>query len=635
MKKTIIFSLLLLIAVMFIVSCGISVLYTLTITISPTGGGTVLRNPTKSEYILLEFVELTAVPANGYIFDHWEGDMTGTANPSTISMTSNKAVTAVFVQNSFPPVVTKVSGPSGIVYSNSQNFSWSGYDSDGTIVYYEYRKDSGAWQITYNTSYIWNSISEGSHTFEVRAKDNIGLYSSIVSWNFTYQVLSPTDTFKLANSWGIGGWENVPDGFLYITYQAMINNQVNCFILTPDYSYEPHCIAIFELNHPVRNECDVTVGVGDPSSPVKQKEFIDITYGDTGAYPYPDNKMVLDITELLPINGNVFLKVVNSGSSTGQIEYFSIEYYNTYALSNPDQKYTAVGLPINIPTYGNNSISIPGVSLAPAFTNQKEAISNLITEDFDPADFEYDQGGNVVIDGHGTGWLGFRENDIPWLEKNVKKIVGLKEYTMLPDSADNSDSQYFPPIGNQGNVGSCVAWSFGYYTNTYYNAIKHGWDLSSATWIGGYYGNPSPAYQDRIMSPNFVYNQINSGLDDGAYYVDAIDFISSIGESSWEKFPYETNPENGTMNYCTDWPGEQAYREAPLYRNDKGTLYYVQVTDLSDIATLKSLVDSGYLVSVSIDANQYSHMTSNDVWNAATYHVVSTNHANTIVGYSN
>ena len=257
-------------------------------------------------------------------------------------------------------------------------------------------------------------------------------------------------------------------------------------------------------------------------------------------------------------------------------------------------------------------------------------------EKFNPDDFDFNEGeGNVVIDGHGTGWLGFRESDTEWLEKNLKKIVGLKEYPVLPEAVDNSNSQYFPPIGDQDGVGSCVCWSFGYYTNTYYSAKKFGWDLSGASWTGGYYGQPTPAYQDRILSPNFVYNQINMGFDNGSYYVDAIDFISTVGESSWQKFPYVHNPNNGSMNYCTDWPGEQAYREAPLYRNDKGTLYYLQVTNLTDIATLKGLLDSGYLISISIDANQYPFMTMNDVWNASNYNAVSTNHANTIVGYSN
>ena len=43
-------------------------------------------------------VQLTAVAAAGYRFDHWTGDLTGSTNPASISMTANRSVTAVFIQ---------------------------------------------------------------------------------------------------------------------------------------------------------------------------------------------------------------------------------------------------------------------------------------------------------------------------------------------------------------------------------------------------------------------------------------------------------------------------------------------------------------------------------------------------------
>ena len=87
------------------------------------------------------------------------------------------------------PTVNKVSGPSGTISQSSSTFTWNGTDSDGTIDSYEHRKDSGSWVSNgTNTSYVWNDYSEGSHTFEVRAKDNKGGYSEPVSWSFTYHV---------------------------------------------------------------------------------------------------------------------------------------------------------------------------------------------------------------------------------------------------------------------------------------------------------------------------------------------------------------------------------------------------------------------------------------------------------------
>ena len=43
-------------------------------------------------------VRLKAIPAPGYHFDSWSGDLTGTGNPSTVIMSCNKRVTANFSQ---------------------------------------------------------------------------------------------------------------------------------------------------------------------------------------------------------------------------------------------------------------------------------------------------------------------------------------------------------------------------------------------------------------------------------------------------------------------------------------------------------------------------------------------------------
>jgi len=44
-----------------------------------------------------DVVELTATPSSGWIFDHWSGDLSGSANPTTILITGDKSVTATFI----------------------------------------------------------------------------------------------------------------------------------------------------------------------------------------------------------------------------------------------------------------------------------------------------------------------------------------------------------------------------------------------------------------------------------------------------------------------------------------------------------------------------------------------------------
>jgi len=58
--------------------------------------GTVIRDPQKAEYEAGEEVGLTARPNAGYDFLHWEGDLTGSENPTTITMDSHKSIRAVF-----------------------------------------------------------------------------------------------------------------------------------------------------------------------------------------------------------------------------------------------------------------------------------------------------------------------------------------------------------------------------------------------------------------------------------------------------------------------------------------------------------------------------------------------------------
>lgn len=44
-------------------------------------------------------VQLIAVPAAGWRFSHWEGDLEGSKNPAEIVVDAQKSVTAVFVSN--------------------------------------------------------------------------------------------------------------------------------------------------------------------------------------------------------------------------------------------------------------------------------------------------------------------------------------------------------------------------------------------------------------------------------------------------------------------------------------------------------------------------------------------------------
>ncbi|MFC2141082.1 PKD domain-containing protein [Acidobacteriota bacterium] len=67
-----------------------------TLTVNTVGQGSVTLNPPGGVYDEGTVVTLTASPDSGWQFDNWSGDLSGTSNPTTITMNSDKTVTANF-----------------------------------------------------------------------------------------------------------------------------------------------------------------------------------------------------------------------------------------------------------------------------------------------------------------------------------------------------------------------------------------------------------------------------------------------------------------------------------------------------------------------------------------------------------
>jgi len=150
---------------------------------------------------------------------------------------------------------------------------------------------------------------------------------------FTYTEQGETryGAFKIANSWGIGGWENVADGCFWISYEAMKQRVGCCESYRDRIDYIPELVASFRIAHPKRGECDITVGAGSQT-----KKFDEYVLG--GDKPFPSSNIWFDITEFKDAIPNIcnqqfYLKVYDGGSSTtGTIYKFAIEFAES---SNP------------------------------------------------------------------------------------------------------------------------------------------------------------------------------------------------------------------------------------------------------------------------------------------------------------
>lgn len=170
---------------------------------------------------------------------------------------------------------------------------------------------------------------------------------------------------------------------------------------------------------------------------------------------------------------------------------------------------------------------------------------------------------------------------------------------------------YLPPIGDQGYIGSCNAWSSTYYVWTY---MMNWWR-----------DNPYPRTPDVIMNPSFTYNLINGGVDEGSNPWDAMTLISTVGAVPLDAFPLYTYPPkeaftNGTLtNYTlyyewyneaiSRWPnitqwmiaprnsGNDYMWQASLYEYQvPGQWYIIDLSNDTQWQYLKQLLAAGYVV---------------------------------------
>jgi uncharacterized repeat protein (TIGR02543 family) len=75
----------------------------LTLTVTTTGAGSVAKNPNQATYTYNQQVQLTATPSDtSHHFVRWSGALAGNQTPSTVTMTSNLSVGALFDPNLYP-----------------------------------------------------------------------------------------------------------------------------------------------------------------------------------------------------------------------------------------------------------------------------------------------------------------------------------------------------------------------------------------------------------------------------------------------------------------------------------------------------------------------------------------------------
>lgn len=132
-------------------------------------------------------------PNKTYRFDYWSGDLTGSNNPATMTMSSNKTVTAHFVEtDETVSTPSTPSGPSSGLVSTNLTFSTGGSSSSlGNPVEYQFDWGDG-------TQSDWGGASRSKSyfntgTYEIQARARSATNTQIISNWSSPHTLSITD----------------------------------------------------------------------------------------------------------------------------------------------------------------------------------------------------------------------------------------------------------------------------------------------------------------------------------------------------------------------------------------------------------------------------------------------------------
>lgn len=123
-----------------VISCGTKSTpsYQLTTSSVPAEGGSV--SPASGEFDEDNEIQLQATANENWVFDGWEGDQTGSQNPMTVTMDSDKSINARFVKRQYPLTIN-VQGEGSVSESIVQT-KMTDYDA-GTVVELEANSDMG------------------------------------------------------------------------------------------------------------------------------------------------------------------------------------------------------------------------------------------------------------------------------------------------------------------------------------------------------------------------------------------------------------------------------------------------------------------------------------------------------------
>ncbi|MDH7606648.1 MAG: DUF2341 domain-containing protein [Candidatus Bathyarchaeota archaeon] len=284
----------------------------LVLTILIDGDGTIVKNPDKEKYAYGTLVKLTAVADVGYVFSHWECNLTGSNNPATILMTGNNTVKAVFIKSE---------------YTLTINVNGSGSVS---------RNDTGPYY--YGSAVQLEAIPDPHWEFIEWSGDHNGTNNPvtiIITGNTTITAHFAKQKYLINSSVEGTGGTIQPSGLVTVTY-----GQSQTFIITPDVGYHIY---------------DVKVD-GDSVGPVSSFTFNDVDANHTIIIVFAQNEYTLTIHVIG--EGSVTLEPEKQFYLHGEVVQLTATPCQGWVFSGWSGDLSGIMNPINITMTGNKIVNV-------------------------------------------------------------------------------------------------------------------------------------------------------------------------------------------------------------------------------------------------------------------------------------
>jgi cathepsin K len=167
--------------------------------------------------------------------------------------------------------------------------------------------------------------------------------------------------------------------------------------------------------------------------------------------------------------------------------------------------------------------------------NNEPVDTSVLVEEVIEEEQEEEQDENTFVDKDGNVfYTGVTcEQGSPNYGVGDNVLVDLEIPDDLPTEFDLSE--FLPPVGSQGSLGSCTSWAISYYMKSMQERIQ-----SSGS---------------QVLSPAYTYNQLSQGVCGGTALKETLDILKEQGVSSWSSFPYSDTD-------CTTQPSDEIIQAA-------------------------------------------------------------------------